>query len=100
MITLNGTQFAANHTEMVNSLFVAGSTPVGFYKANKKTVTLFNLQHQKIGVINQHGVLCEASKQNGKWWYTLATIPAIGEYASYMQSVNEPEAILKNLTAQ
>ena len=41
----------------------------------------FNLQHELIGVINEHGTLVKATLlDNGKYWYTLADIPLLGEY--------------------
>lgn len=97
MIILNGKKFGLNDNEMIDSLFKGKTTCVGFYKVNKKTITLQNLQKKKIGVINEHGLLCSARKLNGKYWYSFATINEIGEYESYRQSVEEPKAIYDNL---
>ena len=100
MIELNGSKFALNDNEMMDSLFTPGGTCNGFYKVNKNSVTIFNLQHEKIAVINGHGLLCAATRQkDGKWWYNFATIREIGAYDSYMQSVQEPKAILRRLIA-
>jgi len=96
MINLNGKQFAKNNNEMIDSLFSGGSTCAGFYKVNKNTITLQNLQHEKIGVINEHGILCKALKlDNNKYWYSLATIAEVGKYKTFTKSINEP----KNLKA-
>jgi hypothetical protein len=98
MINLNGKHFAKNNNEMINSLFTVGATCTGFYKVNKKTITLKNLQGVKIGVINQHGILCKARKlDNNKYWYSLATIEQVGNYKSFIESINEPKKILESL---
>lgn len=90
MITLNGKKFAETQSEFIDSLFDSGGTCVGFAKRNKKSVTLFDHQNNKIGVINSQGVLCAATKlDNGRYWYSHADIPEIGRYESYMQQVNE-----------
>ena len=95
MIVLNGKKFAKNDAEFTDSLFNRGGTCVGYYKRNKGSVTLMNMHKEKIGVINKHGVLCCATRQpNGAYWYSYADIKEIGHYSSYMQSVNEPKAIL------
>ncbi|NBW14805.1 MAG: hypothetical protein EBR82_43080 [Caulobacteraceae bacterium] len=96
MITLNGKKFAKNDAEFTASLFDAGGTCVGYYKRNKKSVTLMNMQREKIGVINSAGVLCCATNINGKTWYSHADIKEIGAYASYMQQVNECKNIIQS----
>ena len=96
MITLNGKKFAKNISEFTESLFNNDGlgTCVGFYKRTKCTVILMDHQQQRIGVINKHGCLCCATLQDdGRYWYSFATIKQIGEYDSYMQSVEEPRAI-------
>jgi len=96
MLILNGKKFAESDKEFIESLFDASGTCVGYAKRNKRSVTLKNIQGEKIGVINGHGVLCAATKlQNGKWWYSLADIPEIGRYESYMNQVNECEQALR-----
>ena len=96
MIILNGKKFAESESEFVDSLFDTGGTCAGYATRNKCSVTLKNIQGEKIGVINAHGVLCAATKlQNGKWWYSLADIPEIGRYESYMNQVNECEQALR-----
>ena len=95
MITLNGKQFAKNDDEFTNSLFKRGGTCVGFYKAYKRSITLFDMQKNKIGVINRHGVLASATKQNdGNYWYSYANPSIIGEY-DYKQQREEVEAIME-----
>ena len=100
MIILNGNKFAKNDSEFTDSLFTPGGTCVGYYKANRCSVYLLNMQKERVGVINKNGVLGSATKtKEGNWWYSYATIPEVGEYDSYMQSVTEPESILRELTA-
>ena len=100
MITLNGNNFAANDKEFVNSLFTTGGTCAGYYKVNSKSINILNMQKEKVAVINGHGLLCKATKTNdGKWWYNFGDIKEVGKYESYIQKVNEPKAILKELTS-
>ncbi len=95
MITLNGNHFAESNDEFIDSLFTRGGTCVGYAKKNKQSVTLLNMQKEKIGVINQHGVLCCATKRdNGQYWYTHADIKEVGKYDSYMQQVEECKAAI------
>lgn len=97
MITLNGKKFAANEKEFTESLFDKTGTCVGYYKRMKNSVKLFDMQMNLIGVINKHGVLCSARLlENGKYWYSFATIKLIGEYENYRQSKEEPASILAN----
>lgn len=96
MIELNGKKFAESEQEFINSLFEKGGTCAGYAKRNKASVTLNNMQGEKIGVINNHGVLCKATKlEGGKWWYSHGAISEVGEYEDYMQSVEEPRKILE-----
>ena len=78
MITLNGKQFARNDKEMANSLFNKGGTCVGYYRPNKTSITLLNLQKEKIGVINKYAVLCCYSQTTRR--YSYADIKEIGEF--------------------
>jgi hypothetical protein len=96
MIELNGKKFAESEQEFISSLFEKGGTCAGYAKRNKESVTLNNIQREKIGVINKHGVLCKATKlEGGKWWYSHGTINEVGEYADYMRSVEEPRKIIE-----
>ena len=96
MIELIGKKFAESEKEFIDSLFKTGGTCAGYAKRNRESVTLKNMQGLKIGVINKHGVLCKAAKlDDGKWWYSYGTIDEVGEYESYMQSVEEPRKILE-----
>ena len=95
MITLNGKQFAKNDNEFTNSLFKRGGTCVGFYKANKRSITLYDIQRNKIGVINREGVLASATKQDdGNYWYSYANPSIIGEY-DYKQQMGEVTGIME-----
>ena len=67
MIRLNGNIFS----DINIPSFAQEMGLVGYYRANRKSITLMDMTGEKIGVINQHGVLCSASKlDNGKWWYS------------------------------
>jgi len=93
---MNGKQFAETTSEFTDSLFKQGGTCVGYAKRNKRSITLLNMQRIKIGVINRHGVLCCATKlADGRYWYSYATIPEIGEYVSYSKGVNECRTLLR-----
>ena len=99
MINLNGKHFAKNDDEMIDSLFTGGNTCVGFYKVNKTSITLLDMQKEKIGMINKNGCLISATKQeDNKYWYTFATIDCIGEYENFKTEYNEPRIILGQLT--
>ena len=96
MITLNGNNFAETEKEFIESLFSTGGTCAGYAKRNKTSVTLKNIQGEKIGVINNHGVLCKATKlEGGQWWYSHGTITEVGAYEDYMQSVEELRKIIE-----
>jgi len=52
----------------------------GSYKVNKRTVVLYNIAGQKIGVI-ANNVMCRATRlEDGKWFYTYTTPKGIPEY--------------------
>lgn len=96
MITLNGKTFAPNSRAAVDSLFKSGGTDSGTYKALKTEIQLFDLQGNHIATINRHAVLCHVTKlDNGKKWYSHATVSQIGEWASYMQRCDELRAALQ-----
>ena len=98
MISLNGKQFAATAGEFTESLFHPGGTCSGFYKAGKNKVELFNMRRELIGAINRHGLLCQATKQpDGRFWYSFGTIPEIGEYPGFAESISEPAAVFRQL---
>ena len=93
MIILNGKAFAKNNNEFIDSLFTTGGTCTGYYRVNKRTITIMDQQKTKIAVISNN-VLGKATKlDNGKWWYSYSDIDLIGKYNSYMMQCNEIEAI-------
>ena len=93
MIILNGQAFAKNNNEFIDSLFTTGGTCTGYYRVNKRTITIMDQQKTKIAVISNN-VLGKATKlDNGKWWYSYSDIDLIGKYNSYMMQCNEIEAI-------
>jgi hypothetical protein len=94
MIILNGKKFAKNKKEFTESLFNTGGTCVGYYKINKKTISLLDPQKNKIGVITYKRVLANVIKlENGKYWYSYDDINLIGKYESLVQENNELTAI-------
>lgn len=96
MIELNGKKFALNNKEFTDSLFhKSGGTCVGYYKVNKKTISLMDHNREKVGVITCHKVLARATKQdNGKYWYSYGDIDIIGKYDSYMKESEEIQALV------
>ena len=95
MITLNGVKFAQNDDEFINSLFENGGTCDGYYRVNKKSITLMDKDKNKIGVICNM-VLGKATKlDNGKWWYSYGKPELIGEYDSYVQEQDELNTVYK-----
>jgi len=104
MITLNGKQFAETDAEMVESLFHPGGTCAGFAKRSVSGVAILDLQKNRVGVINHHGVLCCATpvkditkNQTDKgYWYSFAPVELVGKYDSYMREREETRAALKH----
>ncbi len=97
MIAINGKKFAKDDAEFTSSLFDPSGTCVGYYKRAGKAVRLMDMQRNLIGVINAHKVLCCADKlDNGKTWYSLATIKLIGEFPSYAAAREEISAAYEN----
>jgi len=83
MLILNGKKLAKNDTEMIESLFAPGGTCVGFYKVNRKSISILNLQKEKIGVISNN-VLARATRQDGgRFWYSYGDVDIIGKYQSF-----------------
>ena len=89
MIELNGKKLALNDSEFTGSLFDKGGTCVGYYKINKASISILDMQKNKVGVINKHGVLGSATKVDNGYWYSEADIKRIGEYGSYIQKVED-----------
>ena len=90
MVIINGKKFVENDAEFIDSLFAPGGTCVGYVRANKRSITLMDMQQQKVGAITRYGVLACATKlDGGQWWYTHATIGIIGEHASYMREQDD-----------
>ena len=93
MITLNGKKFAVNDKEFINSLFDKNGTCVGYYKKNRRTLILMDIQKNRVGVINDNFCLCKASKLsevthdvNAKgYWYSYGDIKIIGEWKNLNQ---------------
>lgn len=83
MITLNGKEFAECKKAITK-------TCVGYFKKYSRQIKIFNRYDKLIGVINKFGVLCCATKlDNGKYYYSFATINEIGEYQNYSQRFDD-----------
>ena len=89
MITLNNKKFYESNDEYLNSLFVAGGTPVGYAKRNRRSINLYNHDQAGkvlIGCINRYGVLCRADiNEDGKAWYSFGDIDVVGHWKSRVE---------------
>jgi hypothetical protein len=94
MLTLNGKKFAKDENEMQNSLFNTGGTCVGYYRVNKKSITIMDHQKKKVGVIC-NTVLGSARKVEGIWHYFYMTPDIVGKYPSYIAERKELEGITR-----
>lgn len=80
MIILNKKKFAKNDDEFVGSLFDGVSTCVGYYRVNKKSISLLDMKKNKIGVICNN-VLASARKlENGRFFYSYMNPKIVGDY--------------------
>lgn len=96
MITLNGKRLARNDSEMIESLFHPGGTCVGFYKPNRKSIFILNMQKERVGVISKHGVLgCATKLDDGRFWYSYGDVSIIGEWDSLVAKCEQCDAALK-----
>ena len=94
MIVLNGVKFAKNNEEFNDSLFNSGGTCSGFYRVNKRSITLLDHNRIKIGVIG-NGLVAKATKlASGKWWYSYAAPDLIGEYKNLSVKYKEINDIM------
>ena len=48
MIIVKGKRYVRNDKEMINLLFTSKRTAEGFYKVNKRSITLYDLQKNRI----------------------------------------------------
>lgn len=97
MLVLNGKKFARNDKEFISSLFEGKSTCVGYYKVNKRSISLMDQHKNKIGAIANR-VLATATKlDNNKYWYSYATPALVGKYESYAKEQADIHAAMKML---
>ena len=89
MIILNNKKFAENETEMLDACCV------GYAKRYKHSIVLQDEQKNRVGVINQDGCLCCATKTEDGYWYSYANISILGEYG-YGQKKED----IENLTVK
>jgi len=104
MITLNNKKFAENKEEFMDSLFQAGGTCVGFAKRNKRSIKLFDHNHELIGCINKHKVLHNSTPlhhithdniDTGKFWHSYGC-PAIISKDSFIRLDDDIERLVKS----
>ena len=93
MIVLNNKKFAETEDEMIESLFDRTGTCIGYARRNKHSIVLQDIQKNRVGVINQDGCLCCATKTEDGYWYSYANISLLGKY-SYGQMKED----IENLT--
>jgi hypothetical protein len=79
MLIIKGHKFAETDTEFTDSLFT-DKTCSGYAKRLKRNIYLMNMQKQKTGFINTHGVIGSCREmENGKVWHSYANHEIIGE---------------------
>ncbi len=93
MIFLNGKCFAANEAEFKSCLFEPHHDCVGYYRVNKKSITLKDHNKIKIGVICNLVCAAAVKLDNGKWFYSYSKPALIGEWPSYSDQQEEISAI-------
>lgn len=82
MININGKKFAETEKEMLESLFEANGTCVGYARRYDRRIKLYNIQKKLIGIITKFGVIAKATRidnEEHKYWYNHAEIKEIGE---------------------
>lgn len=100
MIELNGKRFAANDREFQESLFHSGGTCAGYYAVKRNRINIMDMQKVLRGVINRHGVLLAANRQaDGRICYHSWAPDVVGDYPSFLRSMEEPRAIHRQLCA-
>jgi len=73
MITLNNKKFAETEKEFTDSLFETGGTCSGYAKVNKRSIKLYDHNHEVVGGINKHLVLHSTFMNQNKPWHTYQT---------------------------
>ena len=82
MIIINGQKFALNNKEFTESLFKRGGTCIGYYKVNKKSITLMDMKKEKVGVIANKVLGLATKLDDGNWRYSYGNVPLLGDYDS------------------
>ena len=99
MLRLNNKKFARSDKEFVASLFHKDNTCVGYYKLNKKSISIMDMQKNKVGVI-VNNVLGKATKlDNGKYWYSYGDIDIVGKYSNYKDKNNDIDKAMELLNS-
>lgn len=87
-IYLNGRRFINYKGDILDTLFEkkATQTAVGYYKAKKYKIELFDDKRNIIACITEDNTLARADKlKNGRIWYSYGTPDLIGQYASVIK---------------
>jgi len=91
MLTLNGKRFYNRKDEPAD---ITGYT--GSYSVNTRTISLYDADGIKRGIINPFGILASARKlDDGRWWYSYMIPLMIGEYSNRQQYGAEMAAAVK-----
>jgi hypothetical protein len=95
LITINGVIFAPTKKAVTESLFHGPVTASGTYRVTSGGINLYNLQDERIGGINRHGVLYRSFEVGGKLRHQCANPDGIPEYARYSQRCEEADEVLQ-----
>ena len=82
MLLINNKKFAKTEKEFTNSIFELGGTCVGYYKPNKKSIMLYDHNHNKIGVVCNKVIAKATLTDLGGYWYNYSMPDLIGEYST------------------
>ena len=97
MIVLNKKKFAENEEEMIDSLFEAGGTCVGYAKRLKRKIIFNDINNCTVGVLNRSGCMLNVTMQNDAFWYSYANIPLINNNdMEYSEQINIPDSLCVN----
>ena len=95
MLTINGHSIAESKQEMVQHT-AQTSTPscTGYIKRFKRRIDIFNLNDEKVGVINHEGVIGKARLlENGRYWYSYCDVELFGHFDSYRKQRDFVESL-------
>lgn len=88
MIKIEGITFARTNGEFIDTLFSTGGTANGFYRYDDKAglVRLYNMQHQLIGYLFEHGQVSKYSRPRpGR----VILSPLTGDYRDEFEQIRD-----------